>query len=154
MVMEKITKLFPTYLMNPANRETFHPETFAIYGIWFRLCNPLLNFWIHLCCWTAMNDDMHFVHMEFYSRFHLHDCLQGQFKRFHWVVSKQFIVADFCSARMVGSLRRVEVLFKSRHTVVSCSSRHGVPITLWEYRQKEESCDLHTHMQHCDVRSE
>jgi len=25
VVMEKIAKLFPTYLMNPANRETFHP---------------------------------------------------------------------------------------------------------------------------------
>ena len=29
MVMEKIAKLFPTYLMNPANRKTFHPRNFC-----------------------------------------------------------------------------------------------------------------------------
>ena len=29
MVMEKIVKLFPAYLMNPANRETFHPQNFC-----------------------------------------------------------------------------------------------------------------------------
>jgi len=26
LVIEKIVKLFPTYLMNPANHETFHPQ--------------------------------------------------------------------------------------------------------------------------------
>jgi len=29
VVMEKIAKLFPTYLMSPANRETFHPRNFC-----------------------------------------------------------------------------------------------------------------------------
>jgi len=29
VVMEKIAKLFPTYLMNPANRETLHPRNFC-----------------------------------------------------------------------------------------------------------------------------
>ena len=29
VVMEKIAKLFPTYLMNPANHETFHPRNFC-----------------------------------------------------------------------------------------------------------------------------
>jgi len=29
VVMEKIAKLFPAYLMNPANRETFHPRNFC-----------------------------------------------------------------------------------------------------------------------------
>jgi len=28
VVMEKSAKPFPTYLMNPANRETFHPRNF------------------------------------------------------------------------------------------------------------------------------
>ena len=36
---------------------------------------PLLNLWIRPCCWTAMDGDMYFVHMELYSRFDLHDCL-------------------------------------------------------------------------------
>ena len=29
VVMEKIEKLFPAYLMNPANLETFHPRNFC-----------------------------------------------------------------------------------------------------------------------------
>ena len=29
VVMEKTAKLFPTYLMNPANRKTFHPQNFC-----------------------------------------------------------------------------------------------------------------------------
>ena len=29
VVMEKIAKLYPTYLMNPANHETFHPQNFC-----------------------------------------------------------------------------------------------------------------------------
>jgi len=33
VVMEKIVKLFPTYLMNPANCETFHPRNFVVYNI-------------------------------------------------------------------------------------------------------------------------
>ena len=29
----KIAKLFPTYLMNPANRQTFHPQNFC--HLWY-----------------------------------------------------------------------------------------------------------------------
>ena len=29
VVMDKTAKLFPTYLMNPANRKTFYPQNFC-----------------------------------------------------------------------------------------------------------------------------
>ena len=49
VVMEKIAKLFPAYLMNPANRETFHPRNFC--RLWYeayRLMKfPLINNWTH-----------------------------------------------------------------------------------------------------------
>ena len=36
MVMENIAKVFPAYLMNPANRETFHPRnlSFTVYELY------------------------------------------------------------------------------------------------------------------------
>jgi len=33
VVMEKIVKLFPAYLMNPANPKLFTLETFVVYDI-------------------------------------------------------------------------------------------------------------------------
>ena len=41
VVMEKITKLFPAYLMSPANHETFHSRNFVVYGIVFNKLSTL-----------------------------------------------------------------------------------------------------------------
>ena len=43
VVMDNIAKLFPAYLMNPANRETFTLETFVVYGILLNWCTCWLK---------------------------------------------------------------------------------------------------------------
>ena len=53
VVMEKIAKLFPAYLTNPANRETFHPRNFCRlrYVILSHTTNLLLQVTLqHYCC--------------------------------------------------------------------------------------------------------
>ena len=42
VVMEKIVKLFPTNLINPANRKTFHPQNFCRLRYWNNTSNLVL----------------------------------------------------------------------------------------------------------------